>query len=152
MRRHLIGKRSKIQKITGGNVMGRFDRLINAGALGGALLFSGAAFAQSNYPYFYPVEKMKGVYYTAGTPVLQAVGPIAPAGPTSFTMAGPPLAAFSASPPAQPLMTGRSVAVGAVGNHCQTQVTTCLLDRSSVQGKGCGCEVGGRWRRGVVTP
>ena len=55
--------------------MGRFDRLINAGALGGVLLFSGAAFAQSNYPYFYPVEKMKGVYYTAGTPVLQAVGP-----------------------------------------------------------------------------
>ena len=132
--------------------MGRFDRLINAGALAGALLFSGAAFAQSNYPYFYPVEKMKGVYYAAGTPVLRAVGPIAPAGPSSFTMAGPPLAAFSASPPAQPLMTGRSVAVGTVGNHCQTQATTCMLDRSSMQGKGCGCEVGGRWHRGIVTP
>jgi hypothetical protein len=155
-------------QLKGVNVMVRFNRLINVTAFGAALLFSNAAFSQApdyaspmapapapsqaqDYPYFYPFESVKGLYYAPGTPVLQAQGPVAPADSTSGTMA-PPIVSSPPGKPSEQLMTGRSVAVGVVGNHCMTEETTCLLDRSSIQGRRCSCIVDGRRRSGTVGP
>ena len=55
-----------------------------------------------------------------------------------------------------PLVTGRSVAVGAVavgagsGNYCATPVRTCLLYESGWLGTGCSCRVYGGYARGFV--
>ena len=55
-----------------------------------------------------------------------------------------------------PLMTGRSVAVGAVavgagsGNYCATPVRTCLLYELGWLGTGCSCRVPGGHARGFV--
>ena len=132
--------------------MVRFGKLINAAAFGGALLFSGAAIAQE-YNYFYPMVTAKGLYYAPGTPVLHAQGPVTPTGASAGLGAPPPLLwSSSGMVPAEPLMTGRSVAVGTVGNHCLTPEKTCLLYHSSTQGGGCACKVTGRWRHGTVAP
>jgi hypothetical protein len=48
----------------------------------------------------------------------------------------------------EPLMTGRSVAVG--GNYCATPVKTCLLSQTSWVGNGCSCRVYGGHARGTV--
>jgi hypothetical protein len=134
--------------------MVRYDKLINIIAIGGALLFSSAAYSQqTEYNYFYPFEKVKGLYYAPGTPVLQADGPVSTAPSGSFTALGaPPVVSSPPGAPSEPLMTGRSVVVGTVGNHCNTPETRCLLDHSSIQGKNCSCMVNGRRHRGTVAP
>jgi hypothetical protein len=135
-------------------VMVRCDKLIYSIAIGGALLFSSAAYSQqTEYNYFYPFEKVKGLYYAPGTPVLQADGPVSTAPPgTSTALGAPPVVSSPPGAPTEPLMTGRSVVVGTVGNHCSTPQTTCMLEHSSIQGKTCSCNVEGRWERGTVVP
>jgi hypothetical protein len=129
-----------------------FDKPIGALALGAALAIGGAAFAQApGSPYFYRFEHARGVYYIPGTPVLSATSPVERAAPG--TPAGPPpLAMDSTRMSHEPLMTGRSVAIGVVGNHCETPATTCLLYRSSIQGKACSCKVPGGRSHGSVGP
>lgn len=129
-----------------------FDKPIGAIALGAALTFAGAALAQApGSPYFYRLEHAPGVYYIPGTPVLSATSPVERAAPG--TPAGPPpLAMDSTKMPTEPLMTGRSVAIGIVGNHCETPATACLLDHSSIQGHPCSCKVPGGRSRGTVGP
>jgi hypothetical protein len=51
-----------------------------------------------------------------------------------------------------PLVTGRSVAVGNVGDFCSTPVKTCQLIQPSYVGGGCSCRVPGGRARGSVTP
>ncbi len=128
-----------------------FDKTIGALALGAALTFAGAAFAQApGSPYFYRLEHTRGVYYIPGTPVLSA-SPVTQAAPG--TQAGPPpLAMDSTVRPTEPLMTGRSVSIGVIGNHCQTAATTCLLYHSSIQGGPCSCKVPGGHSHGTVAP
>ena len=112
--------------------MGYSTKLIKAVALGGALMFAGAASAQViEYvpPGAGPLPFANGIYYPPGMPLVTV--PESEAG--------------------APLMTGRSVALGVVGNHCTTPVTSCLLYHSSVQGGGCSCKVGSGWSRGSVT-
>ena len=49
-----------------------------------------------------------------------------------------------------PLVTGRSVATGGVGDFCTTPVKTCLLYHSAYLGDGCSCRVAGGHARGSV--
>jgi hypothetical protein len=60
----------------------------------------------------------------------------------------------SASPDyaAAPLVTGRSVATGQMGNYCTTPVKTCELYHASYAGNSCSCRVPGGRARGSVTP
>jgi hypothetical protein len=51
-----------------------------------------------------------------------------------------------------PLVTGRSVATGQMGNYCTTPAKTCLLYQESWVGNGCSCRVPGGRARGSVTP
>ena len=51
-----------------------------------------------------------------------------------------------------PLVTGRSVATGSMGNYCTTPAKTCLLTNASWVGNGCSCRVPGGHARGSVTP
>ena len=51
-----------------------------------------------------------------------------------------------------PVETGRSVAVGQIGNSCQTPVKTCLLYSPADVGIGCSCRVPGGRARGSVIP
>src|ERR1700740_1186831 len=105
------------------------------------------------YNHFYPMVRARGLYYAPGTPVLDAQGPVTATAPSAGQGAPPPIMwSSSARVPKEPLLTGRSVAVGAVGNHCLTPVTTCLLPHSSIQGRGCTCKVTGRGRHGAVAP
>jgi hypothetical protein len=104
------------------------------------------------YDHFYPMVTARGLYYAPGTPVLDAQG-VTATGAYSGQGAPPPIMwSASGMVPNEPLLTGRSVAVGAVGNHCLTPVTTCLLNHSSIQGRGCTCKVTGRGRHGTVAP
>jgi hypothetical protein len=59
---------------------------------------------------------------------------------------------YAAPYAAAPLMTGRSVATGQVGNYCTVSVKTCLLNHASYVGNGCSCRVPGGYARGTVTP
>jgi hypothetical protein len=128
-----------------------FDKPVGAIALGAALTLAGAAFAQApGSPYFYRLEHSRGVYYLPGTPVLSATSTVERAAPG--TRAGPIPLAMDSTPPTEPLMTGRSVAIGVVGNHCQTPATTCLLYHSSIQGGPCSCKVPGGRSRGTIIP
>ncbi len=74
-------------------------------------------------------------------------------GPLGAIATAPLTAAADAT---APLMTGRSVAVGAVavgagsGNYCATPVRTCLLYESGWLGTGCSCRVPGGHARGFV--
>jgi hypothetical protein len=54
--------------------------------------------------------------------------------------------------PAAPLVTGRSVATGGIGDFCSTPVKTCQLIQPSYVGGGCSCRVPGGRARGSVTP
>jgi hypothetical protein len=128
-----------------------FDKPIGAIALGALLTFASAAFAQApGSPYFYPLEHSRGVYYAPGTPVLSATSPVERAAPG--TPAGPPPLAMESVQPTEPLMTGRSVSIGVIGNHCQTPATTCLLYHSSIQGGPCSCKVPGGRSHGTIIP
>ena len=51
-----------------------------------------------------------------------------------------------------PLITGRSVATGQIGNSCSTPAKTCELRHASYVGIGCSCRVPGGRARGSVTP
>ena len=51
-----------------------------------------------------------------------------------------------------PLVTGRSVATGHMGNYCTTPVKNCELYHASYVGGGCSCRVPGGRARGSVTP
>ncbi len=53
----------------------------------------------------------------------------------------------------EPLITGRSVAIGnaQMGNYCSTPVRTCLLYNESWVGNGCSCRISGGRARGSVT-
>jgi hypothetical protein len=51
-----------------------------------------------------------------------------------------------------PLMTGRSVATGQIGNSCTTPQKTCALRSPTYIGIGCACRVPGGHARGSVTP
>jgi hypothetical protein len=53
---------------------------------------------------------------------------------------------------AAPLITGRSVATGQMGNYCTTSVKTCELRHASYIGNGCSCRVTGGHARGTVSP
>jgi hypothetical protein len=53
---------------------------------------------------------------------------------------------------AAPLVTGRSVATGQMGNFCTTSVKTCELRHASYIGNGCSCRVTGGHARGTVAP
>jgi hypothetical protein len=53
---------------------------------------------------------------------------------------------------AAPLVTGRSVVTGRLGNFCTTSVKTCELRHASYLGGGCCCRVPGGRARGSVTP
>jgi hypothetical protein len=59
---------------------------------------------------------------------------------------------FAPTPRTAPVATDRSVASGATGMHCATQVKTCLLGNASYVGVGCSCKVTGGRARGSVTP
>jgi len=105
------------------------------------------------YDHFYPMVRARGLYYAPGTPVLNAQGPVTATGTFAGQEAPPPIMwSSSGMVPNQPLLTGRSVAVGAVGNQCLTPVTTCLLPHSSIQGRDCACKVAGRGQHGTVAP
>jgi hypothetical protein len=120
------------------------------------VLSSAVAYAESPvYPYFYPMEKAKGVYYPPGTPVLNAQGAVDKVDLGPFEIFEPifgadPLTPHGGSP--SPLMEGDATKIGVVGNHCTTHVTTCLLYHSAVQGDSCACRVRYGWRRGTITP
>jgi hypothetical protein len=51
-----------------------------------------------------------------------------------------------------PLVTGRSVATGGIGEFCSTPVKTCQLIQPSYVGAGCSCRVPGGRASGSVTP
>jgi hypothetical protein len=51
-----------------------------------------------------------------------------------------------------PLVTGRSVATGQLGNYCTTPAKTCELYHASYVGNGCSCRVPGGHARGSVSP
>ena len=53
---------------------------------------------------------------------------------------------------AAPLMTGRSVATGQVGNSCKTSVKICEIRHASYVGNECSCRVVGGRARGTVSP
>ena len=57
-----------------------------------------------------------------------------------------------ATPVPGPLVTGRSVATGGIGDFCATPVRTCQLVQPSYVGGGCSCRVPGGRARGSVTP
>lgn len=50
-----------------------------------------------------------------------------------------------------PLVTGRSVATGQLGNYCFTSAKVCELYHASYVGNGCSCRVSGGHARGSVT-
>jgi hypothetical protein len=54
--------------------------------------------------------------------------------------------------PAAPVVMGRSVAIGGIGDFCSTPVKTCQLVHASYVGIGCSCRVPGGRARGSVTP
>jgi hypothetical protein len=111
-----------------------------------------SAASGQEYDQFYPMVRARGLYYAPGTPVLDAQD-VTATGAYSGQGAPPPIMwSSSGMVPNEPLLTGRSVAVGAVGNHCLTPVTTCLLPHSSIQGRGCTCKVTGKGRQGTVAP
>ncbi|ACB94439.1 hypothetical protein Bind_0789 [Beijerinckia indica subsp. indica ATCC 9039] len=114
--------------------MDYLGKLMGAAALGGALMFSGMASAQENIIYVAPgsgpLSFAHGMYYPPGTPLVTA----------------------PESTPGSPLMTGRSAAIGVVGNHCTTPTKTCLLYHSSVQNGGCSCKTPSGRSYGTVSP
>jgi hypothetical protein len=59
---------------------------------------------------------------------------------------------YPAAATAAPLVTGRSVATGQMGNYCTTPVKTCQLYNASYIGNGCSCRVSGGRSRGTVFP
>jgi hypothetical protein len=64
---------------------------------------------------------------------------------TLFTSAAVTAPMAAAANTAAPLITGRSVATGQMGNVCTTSVKTCELCHASYIGNGCSCRVtGGR--------
>lgn len=65
-------------------------------------------------------------------------------------IAAAPVTAVSAA--SAPMVTGRSVATGQMGNTCSTPARTCELYRASWVGNGCSCRVPGGRSRGSVTP
>jgi hypothetical protein len=66
--------------------------------------------------------------------------------------AGPDFAFAPQVVPAAPVVTGRSVATGGIGDFCATPVKTCQLVQPSYVGGGCSCRVPGGRARGSVTP
>ena len=54
--------------------------------------------------------------------------------------------------PAAPVVTGRSIATGGIGDFCATSVKTCQLVEPSHVGGGCSCRVPGGHARGTVAP
>jgi hypothetical protein len=65
-------------------------------------------------------------------------------------VASVPVAAAEAT--TAPLMSGRSVATGEMGNYCTTPTKTCELYHGSWIGNGCSCRAPGGRARGSVTP
>jgi hypothetical protein len=53
---------------------------------------------------------------------------------------------------AAPLVTGRSVATGQLGNYCTNSAKACVLQHPSYVGAACSCRVLGGRARGFVTP
>lgn len=103
--------------------MKRTTTYLTSAALGTLLLVtSSAAFAQMELPL-----AMLGAQLLAKTGALPA-------------------------PSTAPLMTGRSVATGQIGNSCSTPVKTCELRHAAYVGIGCSCRVPGGHARGSVTP
>jgi hypothetical protein len=106
-----------------------------AGALAGAAATTAAAtgaLGGYNSPYY-----GYGYNYPYGNGLAAvATAPVAMAAATS-----------------EPLMTGRSVAIGNVqmGNYCTTPAKTCLLINESWVGNGCSCRIPGGRARGSVT-
>lgn len=49
-----------------------------------------------------------------------------------------------------PVVTGRSVATGHLGNYCAAPAKTCLLKHASYIGGGCACRVPGGYSHGRV--
>ena len=126
--------------------------MIGLAVLATLLSASGVLAESQVYPFFYPLERARGVYYAPGTPVLKAVGPAETVELGPFEAVFGPDTITPHGGRSERLLEGAAVPIGVVGNHCQTPATTCLLYHSSVQGGGCACEVGRGWRRGVVGP
>ncbi|HXW71952.1 MAG TPA: hypothetical protein VEK34_10990 [Methylocella sp.] len=75
--------------------------------------------------------------------------PLAPVPLGGLTVIAP--AAALAAVPAPPLVTGRSVAAGQMGNYCSTPAKACELYRALPAGSGCSCKAPGGRARGLVT-
>ncbi|MGH6837631.1 MAG: hypothetical protein ACREDT_02285 [Methylocella sp.] len=109
------------------------------------------------YGYGYPYANSYGYSYEFDNPFALVTAPIdllaAPV--TTLTR---PVAAAAAAPfevatsATAPLLTGRSVATGQMGNLCSTPVKTCELYHASFIGNGCSCKVTGGRSRGTVSP
>jgi hypothetical protein len=123
-------------------------RIAGAGAGGGQsrgllpgprpqLLLPTGAYPYYGYGYNYPYGYGYNYPYGSGLAAAAATAPLAVAAAT-----------------AEPLMTGRSVAIGNVqmGNYCTTPAKTCLLYNESWVGNGCSCRIPGGRARGSVTP
>jgi hypothetical protein len=159
------------------NAMNR-NAISLAPALCAALLASGSAWAQMNahsarigypnYPYdnaynpgtfgYYGSPNNYGYSYSYGYPYDYTAYPYGYANPLGLAAAiAAPIAAMAAAPveaaaATVPLVTGRSVATGQMGNSCTTPAKTCELYHASFVGNGCSCRVPGGRERGSVTP
>jgi hypothetical protein len=110
------------------------------------------------YPYGYASYPYHGAYsypyaYNAwdwGAPIARAASLVAAPVELAGTAVTAPVAV--AANTASPLITGRSVTTGQMGNFCTTSVKTCELRHASYIGNGCSCRVIGGHARGTVAP
>ena len=136
--------------------MKRTVTYLTSAALGTALLVaSSSAWAQmgnpwAGYPYSYNYSYGYDNYpYGYGYPYGLAGVLTAPFAIAAGAATAPLAVAGGAT---APLVTGRSVATGQMGNFCTTPAKTCELRHASYLGIGCSCHVPGGRARGSVTP
>lgn len=109
----------------------------------------GYPYGYASYPYYagYPYA------YSAwdwGAPIAGVVSLAAAPVELAGAAVTAPMAVAANTP--SPLITGRSVATGQLGNICTTSVKTCELRHASYIGNGCSCRVTGGHARGTVQP
>jgi hypothetical protein len=117
------------------------------GGWGLAGLGLGLGLAGLDYGYGYP-----GYGYGYGYPYYGYPGYAYGYGYPGYDYGYPATGATGYYSSAAPLVTGRSVATGHLGNYCSTPATTCELYHASWVGNGCSCRVPGGYARGTVTP
>jgi hypothetical protein len=97
----------------------------------------------NSYGYANPFAIVTAPIAALTAPVTAMTAPVAEAAAARFG------AATSAT---APLVTGRSVATGAMEKMCSTPVKACELYHASYIGNGCSCRVTGGRSRGTVSP